>query len=186
MSLHMLIRDVTKVEIMPIKAATIFADTNFTCFMHPELESSFRITPITRKTSQAFDRTIAYKVEVTLYVPHVVYKKYGQTIDYDEEDEDASDYLLNRINELVAMTGDEVGGFQLVLILGVGAWNPGSMATSGIGVSNATDGVSLNLIYMGMNYEIESVEFRPRTILHFSGLFRKTSINSSGVEFNLS
>lgn len=173
----MLVKLATKVELLPIRAVTVYNAPDFVSFMNVESESSYRITPITRKTDKGHNRTVAYSVEITIYVPHAAYAKFSDAETFTEG-VDESDHLLTRLNELTA----KAGGVDTHLLLGNGGWNPGSL-TTGMTVKNATGGVTLDFGHLGFNYEIESVEFRPRFILHFNGVVR--DIGFSGTDVTL-
>ena len=150
-----------KIHTMPIRAVELYSDTEWgdiydaNLVIHNlEAESSFRIVPITRNTHWGTIRRLGYKIEANLYVP---YNDYGfdYFFDYYFEDLFKSRYSLN-------------------LILGKAkAWTENGYDP--LPVINSEHGMKISISNYSLNHsiELETVEYRPRTIIRLYGFVKK-------------
>lgn len=152
-----------QVALMPLRCLSFYlasalgyADSHFLDIYHPEAESSFSLKPITRKDHKGNSRTLGWNFEGTFYFPQNLYKDNGLTENLEEM---------------------RTKGFDLQLIGG----DQTPFVSAGIPRQyNSTDGYWLDLNGEGsLNWEIESIEFRPRLIIHITA-FVKNILNGSG------
>lgn len=155
---------ITDTKLMPIRAISFYlttsrgySETHFFEILHLEKESSYRITPKTRRTHRNEYRTLGYFYEMNLYVPHNQYSSNG---------------LLNKLEEMTAK------GFDSQLVLGNHITPVNTTENDGHGVINATSGMWMdnNTDSMeSMHFEIEGVEYRPRLIMRIKGFTNNPS-----------
>jgi len=127
-----------------------------------ESESSFTLTPITKQTSNGTQRVLGYNGNIIIYLP---FNKYG------------SNELLSQIDSIQSLDKSVLLGFGEVT-----PWSDGTTTTPPA-VYNATSGMFLRIDEaiefpqyhvpeIEIVVEIESVQFRPRTILRVN-FFKK-------------
>jgi len=147
------------IKLMPIRAIDFYCTTgrgyaenfNFTIF-HLESESNYKMSPVVRHGGDGKVYTLGWRYEFNLYVPHNKYSDNGLILQLEEIRELGADIQLILGNEIVPSS-------------------PGA-ENDGFGVINATDGMWIDNNHSdpeSIHYEIESVELRPRLILHING-----------------
>ena len=148
----------TTIKRMPIRALRMIAliANGFTAdvtldFFTVESESTYTLEPITKPTSNGGVVTVAYRWSAKIYIPHNLYDR------------------NQIISVLDVFQSKRVYDAQLFL---------GNKTISGVtppDIINADDGMYLNLSNKTFLYQIESVEFRPRLIITFSGVTKGIS-----------
>jgi len=144
-SYHSIAGEIVRMPITALKMAWNDGTDDVTVALHHlESESSFQITPVTRRNDVGANVVIMWLFDATLYIPHNDYSSNGIV-----------DLLNDSMSHSVAYTlylGEP--GAPLIL----GYLNPNyvnSDASGGISVSTANENAA-------HTFEIESVEYRPR------------------------
>jgi len=149
-----------QVLLLPVKAISFFlkevygyVEDHYLNIWNLEAESSYRITPVTKKDQKGNMRTLGYNFEGNFYVPH---NDYMWT------------YYVN--NPLVAYLEQiKTMGAELVLVLGSGVVPITELdEVTEPRIVNSTGAGYLIIEIDRLSYEIESVEFRPRLIIHIN------------------
>lgn len=152
-------RITTSIKRMPIRALRITADeivdeellvglreAFILDLFHIESESSYSFQEITKPNSNGGIVTLAYRWEVKIYVPHNIYK---------------SNNLMSLLDSLHAY-----GQYSAKVYLGTAevpdVTNPEAI--------NSDDSMVIDIGTASFSYHPESVEFRPRLIITFSGV----------------
>jgi hypothetical protein len=167
------------INIMPIRAVTFYDEENSEGlhFFQIESESSWRITPVQRPHYQGGQIIIAYKCELTIYIPNNAFQHQSWK-------------LINRLDKLnnryiktqIILGNKEIWDNQPDPQPPWFTYPLDAQLTTKI--INATDEMELdfsdNLMF---NYEIEQVEFRPRLIIRPSGYIKSpTQVTDSEEE----
>ncbi len=115
-----------------------------------ETESSYKITPITRLADSGLAKVLGYNYEITIYVPFNLFDSNGLL--------EAIENLKNEENVITYLT-----------IGGGGSYVPPEPPKT----INCTAQQILAISHTKPYAELESVELRPRTIIHINGFTKQ-------------
>lgn len=154
------------IALMPLRAITIFDNINNLTLFQLEAESSYQIVPITRTNDEGGQKSIAYKLNATIYCP------FNKPLDRNEEDFIG---LLDKLKTNVSVT----------LALGdIETWSGFNEEENETNITNlnyylvtkpinCTGGGYIQTdANANITYEIESVEFRSRLIIRVQAFMR--------------
>ena len=154
--MNVLVQRLTAIELFPIRSLTLYVAGDFKTFANVESESSWSLRPITRADGIGGMRTVAWKAEAKIYVPHFIAASFG------EEEADTDIPLIRELKDLSRLDSCDA---QLILgnrpFLGIG----GSTAPTPY---NYTAGAMIDFGHCSFSFEVESAEFRGRSIITIS------------------
>ena len=142
-----------EIKRFPITAIKIYKTVGSLVIFHPEAESSYRIVAKTRTNDTGSQVTLGYTIESTFYIPYNDYKSSG---------------LISSLN---ALSAEELGVVAVKVYTGTAY---PSEVTNPPKVINSEGGMQFMLSsdMVRINFEIESIELRPRLLIKVNGFVR--------------
>jgi hypothetical protein len=139
-----------------------------TNFWHLEQESSLRIDPITRPTSTGLAHIVAYRANLTLYIPNNLYRDLLPSIRAISDL--GSIYTIHlRMAPYVHDPASEYAGF----------WHLGLDGT--LPVVDEDKRAELLLALQLASFAIETIEARPRAIARFEAMYHKDTFHTDNI-----
>lgn len=151
-----LVQRLTAIELYPIRSLTLYVAPDFVTFTNVEAESSWSIRPVIRTDTKGASRTVAWKAEAKIYVPHLLTASFGDT------EGATTTPLVRQMKDLSRLDSCDT---QLIL---------GNKTFLGFGDAGAptpynyTGGAMIDFGQCAFSFEMESAELRGRSIITIS------------------